>query len=102
MRGCKVLKRNRAGQVMIECPNTIFHLYVNDEIELSKIEVFMNNIRTVRKLGLTDIYNWCNRQGIAYDTRFNYRKDFSLWKNVKSYLLYSRQKMKYQVRFVSI
>ena len=37
---------------MIECPNTIFHLYVNDEFEMSKIETFMNNIRTVKSLGL--------------------------------------------------
>ena len=72
-------KRTRIGQILIECPNTIFSLYVANENELSKIEIFMNNIRTVKKVGLNDIYNWCNRQGIAYDTRFNYHKDFSLW-----------------------
>lgn len=87
---------------MIECPNTIFHLYVNDEIELSKIEIFMNNIRTVKQLGLTDIYNWCNRQGIAYDTRFNYHKGVSLWKNLQSYMLYTRQKVKYQLGYGTI
>ena len=32
-----------------------------------------------------------------YHTQFNYHKDFSLWKNLKSYFLYSRQKMKYQI-----
>lgn len=81
---------------MIECPNTIFHLYVADENELTKVEVFMRNIRTVKKLGLIDIYRWCNRQGIAYDTKFNYRSDFSVWKNIKRYIQYSRQKWKYQ------
>lgn len=92
-------KRKRIGQIMIECPNTIFHLYVKNEEEMSKVEIFMNNIRTIRRLGLTDIYTWCNRQGIAYDTAFNYHKDFSLWKNIRSYVQYSKQKIKYQVRF---
>lgn len=82
---------------MIECPNTIFHLYIHNERELSKIETFMRNIKTVKRLGLNDIYTWCNRQGIQYDTKFNYHKDFSIWMNMKSYLLYSRQKMKYQI-----
>lgn len=90
------------GQVMIECPNTIFHLYVNDELELSKIEIFMSNVRTVKKLGLTDIYNWCNRQGIAYDTQFNYHKGASLWINFRSYVLYTRQKVKYQMGYGTV
>ena len=97
MKKMKYENPEHAGQIMIECPNTIFHIYVNNEHELSKIEVFMGNIRTVRHLGINDIYNWCNRQGISYSTQFNYHKDFSLWKNLKSYFLYSRQKMKYQI-----
>ncbi len=91
-------KKRRIGQILIECPNTIFHLYVKNEEEMSKVEIFMNNIRTIRRLGLTDIYTWCNRQGIAYDTAFNYHKDFSLWKNLRSYVQYSKQKIKHQVR----
>lgn len=87
------------GKILIECPNTIFHIYVKSEDELSKIEIFMRNIRTVKRLGLNDIYFWCNRQGISYDTRFNYHKDFSLWKNIASYCQYSRQKMKYKYQF---
>jgi ATP-binding cassette, subfamily B, multidrug efflux pump len=34
-----------AGHILIECPNTIFHLYARDEGELSKIETFLRNIR---------------------------------------------------------
>lgn len=30
-----------AGHILIECPNTIFHLYARDEGELSKIETFL-------------------------------------------------------------
>ncbi len=90
------MEKNQRGQIMIECPNTIFRLYVKNENEVSKIEIFMHNIRTVKKIGLRDIYSWCNRQGIEYDTRFNYNKDFSLWKNARSYLQYTRQKWRYQ------
>ena len=67
-----------AGHILIECPNTIFHLYARDEGELSKIETFLRNIRGIKRLGLNDIYIWCNRQGILYVTKFHYRKDFSL------------------------
>ena len=81
---------------MIECPNTIFHLYARDEGELSKIETFLRNIRGIKRLGLNDIYIWCNRQGILYVTKFHYRKDFSLWFNMKSYYLYFLQKFRYQ------
>lgn len=93
---------DRMGQIMIECPNTIFHLYVKDENELSKVNIFMHNISTVKRLGLTDIYHWCNRQGICYDTEFNYHKDSSLWKNAKSYLHYFTQKYKYQVNLGTV
>ena len=71
-----------AGHILIECPNTIFHLYARDEGELSKIETFLRNIRGIKRLGLNDIYIWCNRQGILYVTKFHYRKDFSLWFNI--------------------
>ena len=45
-----------AGHILIECPNTIFHLYARDEGELSKIETFLRNIRGIKRLGLNDIY----------------------------------------------
>ncbi|MEE1008916.1 MAG: hypothetical protein UH963_07240 [Agathobacter sp.] len=93
------MKNERKGRVMIECPNTIFHLYVGNENDLTKIEIFMDNLRHVKKIGINDIYNWCNRQGITYYTRFNYRKEFSIWKNMKAYYKYYTQKMKYQVRY---
>lgn len=42
-----------AGHILIECPNTIFHLYARDEGELSKIETFLRNIMFLRKSGIT-------------------------------------------------
>lgn len=93
------MKKKNEGAICIECPNTIFHLYVKTEAELAKLEIFMGNIRFLEKLGLTDIYNWCNRQNIEYDTRFNYHKEFSFWKTLKDYYKYTRQKFKYQLGF---
>lgn len=90
------MEQAKGGQILIECPNTIFHLYARNEGEISKIQIFVNNIRAVKRLGLNDIYNWCNRQGIVYRTRFNYHREISLWDNVKSYCLYTTQKLRYQ------
>ena len=39
------MKKHGGMPICIECPNTIFHLYVKDETELSKLEIFMENIR---------------------------------------------------------
>ena len=95
-------KPEGTGRIMIECPSTIFHLYVRNEAELSKIEIFMGNIRKVKRLNIIDIYNWCNRQGIMYDTHFNYHKEFSLWKNIKWYFKYSSEKLKYQFAYTIV
>lgn len=92
----------QAQKITIECPNTIFHLYITTENELSKVEIFMRNLRKVERLELLDIYQWCNRQKIMYDTAFRYRKESSVWKNMRAYMHYSSQKMKYKVRFGTI
>lgn len=98
----RAMQRNAAGRIMIECPTTIFHLYVHNEDEVSKVEIFMRNTRHIKNLGLIDIYKWCNRQGIAYDTSFNYQKKYSVWKNIKSYIRYSSQKHKYQLQLEAV
>ena len=90
------------GKVMIECPNTIFHLYVDTEDELAKIEIFMNNLRSVSNMGLNDIYIWCNRQKIVYETTFNYHKEQTLWKTIRSYLDYCRLKRKHKLNCLSV
>ncbi len=91
-------KKKRGGQIVIECPNTIFHLYVNNEEEISKIDIFMRNLRHIQRVSILDIYNWCNRQKIEYRTSFHYRKESSILRNAKSYINYSRQKWKYQLK----
>lgn len=88
----------RDNSIQIECLNTIFHLFVQSEEEVTKIEIFLNNLCTVSSLSIRDVYNWCNRQGIVYDTKFKYRKELSLWKNVQLYIYYYRQKHKYMLR----
>ena len=96
------MQGNATGRIMIECPNTIFHLYVKNQDEVSKVEIFMRNIRHVNNLSLIDIYKWCNRHGITYDTTFNYCHNYSVWKNIKSYIRYSSQKHKYQLRLEAV
>ncbi len=95
-------RAKRGGQIVIECPNTIFHLYVNNQEEISKIDIFMRNIRSVKKLGINDIYNWCNRQKIEYRTSFHYRKESSFLRNMQSYFNYSKQKLKYRAKLGTI
>ena len=65
------MKNIEEQQIIIECPNTIFHLYIDSEDELSKVKVFMNNMKNVDSISLHDIYNWCNRQHVQYTTTFN-------------------------------
>ena len=79
----------------IECPNTIFHLYIDSEDELSKVKVFMNNIKHVDSISLHDIYNWCNRQHVQYTTTFNYDSKMTWTEMIKSYIFYFRQKLRY-------
>ena len=94
------MRNANRGQIVIECPNTIFHLYVESEEELSKVQVFMNNIRHVDTLGVNDIYNWCNRQKVEYRTSFNYDNRLTLNKMIKSYIFYFRHKIKYAYRTI--
>ena len=51
------MKKSGVGSILIECPNTIFQLFVNNEEEISKIEIFMGNIREGKHLEINEIYN---------------------------------------------
>ena len=79
------MKNIEEQQIIIECPNTIFHLYIDSEDELSKVKVFMNNMKNVDSISLHDIYNWCNRQHVQYTTTFNYDSKMTLTEMIKSY-----------------
>ena len=46
------MKNIEEQQIIIECPNTIFHLYIDSEDELSKVKVFMNNMKNVDSISL--------------------------------------------------
>lgn len=90
-----VMRNIGEQQIIIECPNTIFHLYIDSEDELSKVKVFMNNMKYVDSLSLHDIYNWCNRQHVQYTTTFNYDSKMTWTEMIKSYIFYFRQKLRY-------
>ena len=79
------MKNIEEQQIIIECPNTIFHLYIDSEDELSKVD----------SISLHDIYNWCNRQHVQYTTTFNYDSKMTLTEMIKSYIFYFRQKLRY-------
>ena len=89
------MKKKEEQQIIIECPNTIFHLYIDSEDELSKIKVFMNNMKNVDSISLHDIYYLCNRQHVQYTTTFNYDSKMTLTEMIKSYIFYFRQKLRY-------
>ena len=71
------------GMIQIQCINTIFRLFVQNEDEMTKVEIFVNNIRTMKGISLTDI--------------FNYHKELSAWRNFCMFIHYYRQKQKYML-----
>ena len=89
------MKNIEEQQIIIECPNTIFHLYIDSEDELSKVKVFMNNMKNVDLISLHDIYNWCKGQHVQYTTNLNYNIKMTLTEMIKSYIFYFRQKLRY-------
>lgn len=90
------MREDGEGYVTLECPNTVFYIFIQNEVEGAKLEIFMNNIRFMNQLKLNDIYNWCNNQKISYETHFKYNRRIPLWRNMKAYLNYYKQKTKYQ------
>ena len=92
-----VMEPLKTKRVMIQCSNTIFHLYIQTEEELTKLEIFTRNLRSANKVSLTDIYQWCNRHGISYRTNFNFRRNMGFINIVYSYIHYAMQKVKYRL-----
>lgn len=90
------MRKTYLGQILIECPSSLFLLYVKDETEASKIQTFMKNIQSVNKMELRDIHTWCNRQGIDYATKFRFHKEFTLDRTLRAFLRFFKLKMKYE------
>lgn len=93
------MQQENTMYVTLECPNTIFQIYIHDECEKSKFDIFMNNIRYIEHLKVKDIYEWCNHQRFSYKTHFNYNRRVPVWRNMKAYFTYFRQKTKNQPNF---
>lgn len=83
-------------RVMIECSNTIFHLYIRTEEEFTKLEIFTRNLRSANQVSIVDVYQWCNRHHISYNTNFNFRRNMGVVNTIRSYIHYTAQKLKYQ------
>lgn len=43
---------------------------------------------------MKDIYQWCKGHGIKYNSKFVYRKEFSIWANLWNLYSYVRAKKK--------
>lgn len=85
----------KAYEVRLQCAGTVFHIYLYNENESEKIALFLENINTVKNLALQDIYHWCNRHQVVYETKFQYNRKRSLIRNAGSFLYYLQQKNKY-------
>ncbi len=90
------MKKSYVGQILIECPSSLFLLYVKNETEVSKIQTFMKNMSSVSKMELRDIHTWCNRQGIDYVTKFLLRKEFTFDRTLRAFLRFFKLKIKYE------
>lgn len=89
------MRKEKCGQVIIECPNTIFHLKIDNEEQLTKVHIFMNNIKHLESMELKDIYNWCNRQHVEYSTSFNHNRNRSISRTIGAFVFYFSKKLKY-------
>lgn len=86
------MRRKMTYEVRLLCASTVFHIYLHDENEASKLDMFLANIGAAQSLALQDLYNWCNRQKMHYNTKFCYNPRASLMENARFFLHYFYQK----------
>lgn len=75
--------------IRIRCYNVIFFLECCTKTDYNKICYFGRRIQN-EKISMSDIYKWCNVQGIKYKTKFVYRNDFPLKANIWNLYTYVR------------
>ena len=63
--------------VVIRYYNVWFYLHVNSEQDMVKISYLTDRIDAGEQVVMKDIYQWCQRHGIKYNSKFVYRKRFS-------------------------
>lgn len=85
--------------VVIRYYNVWFYLHVNSEQDMVKISYLTDRIDAGEQMVMKYIYQWCQGHGIKYNTKYVYRKDFSIWANLWN--LYSYMRMKLEVTFVN-
>lgn len=80
--------------VAIRYYNVWFYLYVNSEQDMVKISYLTDRIDSGEQMVMKDIYQWCQRHEIKYNTKYVYRKDFSLKANIWNFYSYIRGRVK--------
>ena len=58
-----------------------------------KISYLTDRIDAGEQMVMKDIYQWCQGHGIKYNSKFVYRKDFSLKANIWNFYSYMRSKI---------
>ena len=76
--------------VSVQYHNVIFFLKLKNEFDKHKFHCFSEMASTNKDIRLKDIHNWCRNQGVEYQTRFKYRKDYPLKANLWNYYTYLR------------
>lgn len=66
--------------VAIRYYNVWFYLHVNSEQDMVKISYLTDRIDAGEQMVMKDIYQWCQGHGIKYNSKFVYRKEFSIYK----------------------
>lgn len=79
--------------VAIRYYNVWFYLHVNSEQDMVKISYLTDRIDAGEQMVMKDIYQWCQGHGIKYNSKFVYRKDFSLKANIWNFYSYMRSKI---------
>ena len=87
--------------VAIRYYNVWFYLHVNSEQDMVKISYLTDRIDAGEQMVMKDIYQWCQGHGIKYNSKFVYRKEFSIWVNLWNLYSYVRAKRNRYIAFIN-
>ncbi len=76
--------------ILVRYYNVLFYLIFRAGLDEYKKNIFIDRINSGDKVMMKDIYGWCKRQQVLMNTRFIYRKDFSVTANLWNLYSYCR------------
>lgn len=91
--GKKIKRKRRVIDIIpATFDNVVFLLFLERESDRRKCECLGERIKVGETLTLRLIHQWCGLHKLRYETKFIYRKDFSVMKNVKNAFWFIRSK----------